>query len=72
MCFSYESAPIHRLFAQCGLHNAIAVPMADEGEAFKRGVTKGKSAMTERIKKVFSRNQQPTVKIRVRSLCNVK
>jgi hypothetical protein len=56
MCFSYESAPIHRLFAQCDLHNAIAVPMADEEEAFKRGVMKGNPTMTKRIEKVFSRN----------------
>jgi hypothetical protein len=54
------------LFAQCDLHNAIAVPTAHEEEAFERNVMGGKSAMTKRIEKVFSRNQRNTVKITIR------
>jgi hypothetical protein len=72
MCFSYESAPIHRLFAQCDLHNAIAIPMPDDGEALQRGVTKGKSAMTKRIEKVFSRNQRQACKNHIAMHLSVK
>jgi hypothetical protein len=63
-----NAAPVHRWLAQLTFRNAIAVPMHSAGEGDARVVTKGKSAMTKSMEKVFRRNRCKPVNIMVRRI----